>query len=300
MSQHYNDALAEELRKNVWEQLKTEAASMSKVEYAQVSADIIGIFDPTPASDAVGAVLSAAQGDALGVLLSLAGMIPYAGDALGKPAKIAKHAPETAKALEKMLRASDDLAMAGKEVLKKSGLTLQQVAEARSQALKKVQQTMLDAKQKTPGCVACQGLDGTKRKLDMPTGKTNGKWQTPDGNQPMDGNGLFKFDQAKTLPDGRTVSGIEFRNGAPNFDDYVVGSKHELWEVTGDVKKDSSELQKMTRETNPNWVPPDSDYFVLHHFEDGKVGYVPRVLHDKAIGGVAHSGGNSMINTKEF
>lgn len=300
MSQHYNDALAEQLRKNVWEQLKTEAASMSKVEYAQVSADIIGIFDPTPASDAVGAVLSAAQGDALGVLLSLAGMIPYAGDALAKPAKIAKHAPETAKALEKMLRASDNLAMAGKEVLKKSGLTLQQVAEARNQALKKVQQAMLDAKQKMPGCVTCQGLDGTKRKLDMPTGKTNGKWQTPDGNQPTDGNGLFKFDQPKTLPDGRTVSGIEFHNGAPNFDEYVVGGKHELWEVTGDVDKDAKGLTKMMQEIDPNWEPPTKKDFVLHHFEDGKVGYVPRVLHDKAIGGVAHTGGNSMINTKEF
>lgn len=272
MSQHYNDALAEQLRKNVWDQLKTEAASMSKIEYAQVSADIIGIFDPTPASDAVGAVLSAAQGDALGVLLSLAGMIPYAGDALAKPAKIAKHAPQTAKALEKMLRASDNLATMGKEALQKSGLTLQRIAEARSQALKKVQQTMLDAKQKTPGCVTCQGLDGTKRKLDMPTGKTNGKWQTPDGNQPRDGNGLFNFDEAKTLPDGRTVSGIEFRNGTPNFDDYVIGGKHELWEVTGDVDKDAKGLTKMMQETSPNWEPPPKKDFVLHHFEDGKVG----------------------------
>ena len=51
MTEAYNDALTEQLRKNVWDQLKSEAAKMSKLEYASVAAEIIGIFDPTPASD---------------------------------------------------------------------------------------------------------------------------------------------------------------------------------------------------------------------------------------------------------
>lgn len=289
VSEHYNDALAEQIRKNVWDQLKTEAASMSKLEYDQVSADIIGIFDPT--SDAVG-------GDALGVLLSLAGRIPFAGDGLAKLAKIAKHAPKTKDALEIMLRACDNLAQAGKEVLQENGLTLEQVAEARSQALRKVQQAMLDAKQKKPGCEACKSAEGTKRKLAMPNSGANGKWQTPDGEQPTDGNGFFKFEISIILPDGREVKEIEFRNGAPNFDNYVEGSKYDLWNVTGNVKKDLDELQKMM----PDWTPPDSAIFVLHHFEDGKIGYVPRALHDKNNGwkGVPHTGGNSMINTTVF
>jgi len=70
MTDTYNDALKDQLGKNVWDQLASEAKSMSKLEYATVTADIAGIFDPTPASDGAALVLSAIQGDGLGVLLS--------------------------------------------------------------------------------------------------------------------------------------------------------------------------------------------------------------------------------------
>jgi hypothetical protein len=54
------------------------------------------------------------------------------------------------------------------------------------------------------------------------------------------------------------------------------------------------------RDSNPNWLPPDSDDFVLHHFENGQVGYVPRIIHDTRFNGVAHTGGNSMMNNQLF
>ncbi len=302
MTDTYNNALEDQLGKNVWDQLASEAKNMSKLEYATVTADIAGIFDPTPVSDGAALVLSAVQGDGLGVLLSLASMIPYAGDALAKPLKIAKYAPKTAKALEQMLKASDNLASLGKDALKQSGLSLEQVAAARKKALEKVQQAMLDAKNKMPGCEPCKliGAKGEKRQLQMPSGKTHGTWKTADGAQPMDGNGIFEFTDARTLPDGRVVEEIKFKNGAPDFDDYVEGQKYDLWEVNGNAKTDARQLKKMMRESDPNWEPPDEELFVLHHFEDGKVGYVPRILHDKRQSGVPHTGGNSMTNNQLF
>ena len=103
MTDSYHDALSEQLRKNVWDTLQHEAKQLSPLDYASVASDITGIFDPTPLSDGAGFLLSAAQGDALGAALSLVGIAPYAGDALAKPLKIAKKAPQTAKALEALL-----------------------------------------------------------------------------------------------------------------------------------------------------------------------------------------------------
>jgi hypothetical protein len=302
MTDAYNDALSEQLEKNVWDRLKSEAANMSPVEYASVTADIAGIFDPTPISDGAGLVLSAVQLDALGVLLSAGSMVPYAGDAIAKPLKIAKRAPKTAKALEAVLRAGDNLAKAGAAALKRSGLSLAQVAAARKRALAKVQQAMLDARKKLPGSENCVvvGAKGEKRLLQMPRKGKNGKWKTPDGDAPDTGTGFFEFTEPKKLPDGREVTEIKFRNGTPVFDDYIHGPKYDLWEVSGDAKIDGDRLKAMMRETNPSWEPPSSKDYVLHHLENGQVGYVPRVIHDRAIGGVGHTGGNSMINNQLF
>ena len=57
------------------------------IEAAQTAADVAGIFDPTPTSDAVSAGISIARGDWLGAGLSAVSMIPYLGDAVAKPIK---------------------------------------------------------------------------------------------------------------------------------------------------------------------------------------------------------------------
>ncbi len=54
---------------------------------AEIAADTAGIVDPTPASDLVAAGLSLRRGDFLGAGLSLLGVVPYLGDALGKGVK---------------------------------------------------------------------------------------------------------------------------------------------------------------------------------------------------------------------
>jgi len=301
MTEKYNEALSEQLRSNVWKRTQEAVANMSPAEGAGLVADVTGIFDPTPTSDAVGLALSLVQGDGVGAAASLVSMFPYVGDAVAKPFKIARRAPKVAEAIEAVLKGGDKLMGAGKAALKDAGLSLDQVVAARRQALESVQKAMVEARQKIANCETCKlkAADGSRSGvLHMPQNGKNGKWA--GGSQPADGNGVFEFAEAKTLPDGRQVASIEYRDGAPVFDKYVVGEKRQLWEVTGDVGKDETQLKAMMRETEPGWRPPDPEIYVLHHFEDGAVGYVPRAIHDKAIGGVAHTGGNSMLNTELF
>lgn len=55
-----------------------------------LAADVAGIFDPTPVCDGVSALQSLAHGDFYGVALSAgSAAVPYAGDALAKPIKVA-------------------------------------------------------------------------------------------------------------------------------------------------------------------------------------------------------------------
>ena len=70
--------------------------------------------------------------------------------------------------------------------------------------------------------------------------------------------------------------------------------------MTGSAKTDGDALLAQMRETNPHRQPPDASEFTLHHFEDGSVGYVPQVIHDRSMDGVVHTGGNSMINNQLF
>lgn len=275
MTEKYNEALSEQLKKNVWDSVRESAAKMSTAERAELVADVAGVFDPTPISDAAGLGLALIRGDGMGALMSLGSMVPYVGDAVAKPAKFLKRAPKVANALEAMFKAGDELATAGKQALQSAGLGLEQVAAARRQALAKVRQAMLDAKQRVANCETCKliGPKGEARELQMPTGKSgNGRWDTPDGTAPADGIGRFDFAEPKTLPDGRTVAGIDYKQGAPDFDPYVVGGKHELWNVTGDVKDDTDALVEMMRTKDPAWRLPNKEDYVLHHFEDGKVG----------------------------
>ncbi|PVM83803.1 hypothetical protein [Caulobacter endophyticus] len=61
-----------------------------RLDLAQATLDMVGIADPTPVSDLLGAGLSLYRGDPLGAGASLLGVIPYVGDAIGKTAKGAR------------------------------------------------------------------------------------------------------------------------------------------------------------------------------------------------------------------
>lgn len=296
MTEAYNDALGEQVEANIWRTMREEAANMPNVQRVQLGADIAGIFDPTPISDGVGAVTSAMQGDVWGVGFSLLGMIPYVGD-LGKIGKISRIAPRTARALEAFFNGADELAAAGRAGLRAAGLGLDQVAAARRAATERVRAAMREVRRGNPNCRDCGKLRNTRRQ-PMPQNGPNGQWRgdAPDAN----GNGVFEFAEPKVLPDGSTVNSIEFRDGFPNFDDHVVGGRHDLWEVSGDAGIDADRLTEQLLEADPSYIPPDTTGYNLHHFEDGSVGYVPESIHLASSGGVAHAGGNSIVNNNLF
>lgn len=78
-------------------------------DLTQLCLDIAGIFDPTPISDGVSALISLGRGDWLGGLISGASMVPYIGD-LAKAGKF----PKYLKTLEKAIQLAQESAEAAK------------------------------------------------------------------------------------------------------------------------------------------------------------------------------------------
>jgi hypothetical protein len=102
-------------------QAEAEAARLDEelaFELAQLGVDAAGTVDPTPTSDAVSAGMSLSKGDYLGAALSGVSMIPYLGDALAKPAKLARAAKIVAK-LKKAISAAKGLAQKAAQKLAK-------------------------------------------------------------------------------------------------------------------------------------------------------------------------------------
>jgi len=289
MSQEYSKALEAPFKSSIKNQMIDYVKKMPGLDKANAIADIAGIFDPTPISDGVGTALSLARGDWLGAGLSIISFIPYAGDALAKPAKMARYGEKLGSMAGAYFKHADKLASAPKIVAK--FLDASQIIAARKQALAKVRAAMLKAR-KTPNCAKCKEFAG---KLKMPN--KGGKWKPAGANDPQSpnfGNGEFKFDTPKKLPDGSTVDSIKYKDGFPDFDNYVKGGKHDIMGVTGDVGKDITLLKNQHGITTPG-----KDY-TLHHFDNGQVGYLPRSIHNVANGGAAHAGGNTMLNSKLF
>jgi len=74
--------------------------------------DAIGTFEPTPFADLLNAGLYKLEGDNVSAGLSLAGVVPYAGDA----AKLGKYGAKGVRALKnaKAAKSADDLAKLGR------------------------------------------------------------------------------------------------------------------------------------------------------------------------------------------
>jgi hypothetical protein len=60
-------------------------------ELTKLGIDVAGIVDPTPICDAAGACISLAEGDWAGAGLSLLSTLPYLGDSIAKPIKLARY-----------------------------------------------------------------------------------------------------------------------------------------------------------------------------------------------------------------
>jgi hypothetical protein len=282
MGEVFNKQLQGNVRGNIWETMKREAADMTPMDKAQLGADIAGIFDPTPASDTVGAGLALARRDWWGAGASVLGYIPYVGD-LAKIGKIGRMAPKTAEMLKLFMKGSDNLARAGADILKKH-FSFDQIIAARRAAAKRTRELM-NRKRRDPNCRECQRVN----RSNMPI--KGGKWNTPDGKPPTSGSGTFTFDQPRTLPNGTKIDSIEFRDGFPNFDPYVHPSgKHDLWQISGNANTDAAALAR------EHGIRPPGQGWTLHHFENGQVGYVPSSLNNT----ISHAGGNSIVNNDVY
>lgn len=71
---------------------KTKLINEGFMDWIQTGLDIGGIFDPTGIADAINAVIYFGRGEVLFGILSLVSIVPYVGDAIGKPLVLAAKA----------------------------------------------------------------------------------------------------------------------------------------------------------------------------------------------------------------
>lgn len=128
------------------------------LEIAQGTADVAGLFDPSPTSDAISAGISVKKGDYFGAVLSGVSMVPYLGDLLAKPVKAARGLKVLEK-LRHLYKAAK--ALAGK-LLQKLGKLKDKLAKLKDR-LKDIR------KKKTGGAKQGKGGSGEVRIVKVPS-----------------------------------------------------------------------------------------------------------------------------------
>lgn len=271
-----------------------KAASDLKWELAQSAVDAAGLVDPTPISDAVGAVMSASRGDWFGAGMSLVSMLPYAGDAIGKSAKGAKLLARIA-TLRKRIA---DNVLRGRQIvanaLKRDAAKIR--ATRATQKAQKIEEGLIN------GCPMCGNRFGTQ---SPKSGWTRGERGHGDWDPRQSGLKQQKIDEIESVTGGKPV---RFNDGHPDFSDHVYkgkgpdgravdGSVQIELSRTGDRNADFREAnaamaEKMgvdSFEEPPGWT--------WHHKEDGTtMELVPSKLHNN----VPHSGGVSVARDPSY
>jgi hypothetical protein len=283
-----------ELKKIQEETAKAEAELRDAVEGAAI--DAIGIIDPTPISDAIGAARSVAQGDWIGAGLSVISMIPYAGDAVGKTAKGARVIKRIADIKKKI---GDNVLRARKAItdaLKKDAAAIR--ARRAAQKAEKIEDSVVS------GCKVGGNKFGTQSPKEgwVKGERGDGLWDPKQ-------SGLNK-DRVAEIEGVTGGKPLKFKDGYPDFSDYVhksrapdgsfVESKVEIgFSKHADPDKaraaDFSEANKAMREKIPDWKQPEG--YTWHHKEDGTtMELVSTELH----GNVPHTGGHSIAKEGDY
>ena len=131
MNDASNETLVEQAKAKVRDRLKRETARLTPTEVASATADVDIFLDLAPVSAGPGPAASRRT--------------------LNTPLRIASLAPETAEALEAMLKAGDERACVIPTILLQSDLSPEQTTAARVQALRTVRQAVRDARQRVSG-----------------------------------------------------------------------------------------------------------------------------------------------------
>ena len=108
----YQAALEAEKEANGLLDNLNEEAVLNGIELA---ADVAGIADPTPISDAIAAGIALKRGDWIGAGLSVVSWVPWLGDAIAKPVKGSRMVKRTAVLAAKMKKAADKARKAAKQ-----------------------------------------------------------------------------------------------------------------------------------------------------------------------------------------
>lgn len=254
---------------------------------AGAALDLVGVFDPTPVSDCLGALRSAAQGDWVGAALSVVSAVPYAGDMIGKTAKGARVARRIS-ALRKMLA---DNAVKAKQIsmdaLKRDAVKIRAQRQARK--AEKIEDSMVS------GCPIGGNRFGTQSpKNGWKSERGNSDWQPRDS-----GLNQENVDEIESITDGKPV---KFKEGYPDFSEYVhaetsaagqsvraevevelsrVGNREQDFRSARDAMADKLGVSEYREPQGYTW----------HHSEDGTtMQLIPSELHNN----VPHSGGVSM------
>lgn len=279
------------------EELEQDSARAAKEidwDLVQSAVDAAGLVDPTPISDAAGALLSAARGDWFGAGMSLVSMLPYAGDAIGKTAKGARLAAKLARLRKRIA----DNVTRGRQIvanaLKKDAEAIR--AKRAADQARKMEEGLVN------GCPVGGNRFGTQSPREgwVAGERGHGDWDASK-------SGLSK-DRVADIESVTHGKPVRFENGSPDFSEYTykargadglpVDGKVEIeLSRTGDREADferarAAMAEKMgvrEFEEPPNWT--------WHHKEDGTtMELVPSKLHNN----VPHSGGVSLARDPSY
>lgn len=271
-----------------------KAARDLKWELAQSAVDAAGLVDPTPISDAVGAVMSAARGDWFGAGMSLVSMLPYAGDAIGKTAKGARLAARIAR-LRK--RIADNVAR-GRQIVA--------AALKRDAAKIRARRAARKAEKIEDGIVNGCPVGGNRFGTQSPrTGWVKGERGHGDWNPSK--SGLSK-DRVKAIESVTGGKPIRFREGNPDFSEYTYKARDAQGRPvdasveielsrSGNREADFEQARKAMAEKMGVDKFREPRGWTWHHKEDGTtMELVPSKLHNN----MPHSGGVSVARDEAY
>jgi A nuclease of the HNH/ENDO VII superfamily with conserved WHH len=271
-----------------------KASSDLKWDLAQSAVDAAGLIDPTPISDGIGALMSAARGDWFGAGMSLVSMLPYAGDAIGKTAKGAKVLARMAKLRKRIA----NNVVRGRQIvanaLKKDTAAIR--AKRAASKAEKIEDGIVD------GCPVGGNRFGTQSPKE---GWVKGERGNGDWDPAKSGLSTDKVDDIESVTKGKP---IEFKDGNPDLSEYtykvkgadgsVADGKVEIeLSPVGDRDADFRKAREAMAEKLGQDGFKEPKGWTWHHNEDGTtMELIPSGLHNN----VPHSGGVSLAKDPSY
>lgn len=270
------------------EQRLQELTRSKEWEAAKTTADLAGIVDPTPASDAVSFGMSVAEGDWVGAFLSGVSFVPYLGDTVAKPIKIVR-AAKTVAAIER------EAAALAKQIahFKNAGT---RIAQRKMAAAAERARRAKEAGERYAAAAKCARCPKPSNRFGTHLPST-GSWKGEAGN-------------SRWVSDDKPPVSVDYREGYPDFSTsephsiYPRGGGSVEIEMKGNDTDFRAARDAMRQKLgDPKWpggreLAPDG--YTWHHNEDGAtMQLVRKSVHDKAESGAAHVGGESIVSGKD-